>query len=450
MAVLAALIISVSSARAQPLQPEVLVSLNDAYGDFPAGALTLGSDGNFYGTTDRGGSAGFGTVFRATNTGRLTTLVGFSGTNGAGPQASLTLGNDGNFYGTTSGYENNWGTVFRITPSGVLTTLVTFASTNGANPVAALTLGDDGSFYGTTSYGGMYSNQYGSFGTVFKVTTNGLLTTLLSFAGTNGAEPMAALTLGGGGYLYGTTYRGGSNDLGTVFRVTTNGVLTTLYTFGITDTNYPSDGSFPAAGLALGRDGNFYGTTSDDLGYLGHDGWGTVFRMTPSGDVTTLAGFNWTTGETPYAGLALGSDGNFYGTTSWAGSGGYGTIFQVTTNGALTTLASFAGTNGARPAAAVTMDGDGNLYGTTLGWITGQRVMYRLRHGASIQSFAITTNGFQLNTLNVGGSGWVILESSSDLMTWTPIQTNGTAATQQFLDPTGLTKPRQFYRVRQQ
>jgi uncharacterized repeat protein (TIGR03803 family) len=125
-------------------------------------------------------------------------------------------------------------------------------------------------------------------------------------------------------------------------------------------------------------------------------------------------------------------------------------VFQITTNGVLTTLASFSGTNGANPQASLTLGTDGDYYGTTYsGGAGGGGVIYRLRHGAYLQSFEMSTNGFQLNTLNIGGSGWVVLESSSDLMTWTPIQTNGTAASQQFLDPTALTQPRQFYRVRQ-
>jgi len=118
-----------------------------------------------------------------------------SGTNGAYPEASLTLGPDGNFYGTTeSGGATTNGTLFKMTPNGTLTTLVNFNGTNGANPLAALTLGPDGNFYGTTEYGG---NTIGNAslnaglggGTVFQVTTSGTLITLVNFAATNGASP---------------------------------------------------------------------------------------------------------------------------------------------------------------------------------------------------------------------------------------------------------------------
>jgi len=94
--------------------------------------------------------------------------------------------------------------VFKVTTNGTLTTLVSFNYSNGAYPVAALTLGNDGNFYSTTEYGG-----------IFKVTTNGVLTTLAF--GSNGAYPVATLTLGNDGNFYGTTPEGGSSGYGTVF-----------------------------------------------------------------------------------------------------------------------------------------------------------------------------------------------------------------------------------------
>src|SRR5581483_11055541 len=152
----------------------------------------------------------------------LTNLVSFNGTNGANPEATLIQGVDGNFYGTTynGGTNGGYGTVFQVTPNGVLTTLVSFNNTNGANPSAALVQGTDGNFYGTASNGG----TNGNYGTVFQVTANGALTTLVSFNNTNGANPSAALVQGTDGNFYGTTSNGGTNGgYGTVFQMTPNG-----------------------------------------------------------------------------------------------------------------------------------------------------------------------------------------------------------------------------------
>jgi uncharacterized repeat protein (TIGR03803 family) len=435
-----------------------LTSLASRDGHFPFGDLTLGSDGILYGTTFAGGPSDYGTLFQVTTSGALTTLASFAGTNGAYPDSALTLGPDGNLYGTLSRRTTSDGTevvyemVFRVTTNGVLTNLVSFYPANGFGP-NSLTLGNDDNFYVTTAAGGSANS-----GAVFRVTTNGVLIALASFGGMNGAIPFAAMTLGNDGNFYGTTfydsyvfdsayglYRG--YGYGTVFKVTTNGVLTRLASFAGTN------GAWSKSALTLGSDGSLYGTTSEGgITNSAHpDGSGTVFTITTNGVLTTLVSFNGTNGAYPRAGLTLGSDGNFYGTTvNGEGVAGAGTVFQITTNGMLTTLLSFNMKDGANPYAGLTLGSDGNFYGTTSsGGPGGGGVIYRLRRGASIQSFGMTTNGFQLNTLNVGGSGWIVLEASSDLATWTPIQTNGTAAAQQFLDPTALTRPRQFYRVRQ-
>ena len=184
----------------------------------------------------------------------------YTNVDGANPYSGLALGPDGCFYGATSeAGRNASGTLFRITTDGVLTPLFSFealsgsASTNtsGASPYARLTLGPDGNFYGTAFLGGSRGD-----GTVFRITTNGAFTPLASFAGTNGTGPRGALVVGPDNSLYGTTLNGGIyGDLGTVFRVTTNGVLTTLVSF-----NYDT-GSAPDAGVVFGPDGNLYGTT---------------------------------------------------------------------------------------------------------------------------------------------------------------------------------------------
>jgi len=201
------------------------------------GGLTLGNDGNFYGTTGYGGGitnshfpAGFGTIFMVTSNGTLTTLTNFNGANGADPLNALTLGNDGNFYGTTdsgggitnSQFPTGFGTIFMVTSNGTLTMLTNFNGANGAVPAGALTQGNDGYFYGTTIYGGNTNLNDGfGCGTIFKVTTNGVLTTLFSFSETNGSLPCTALTLASDGNFYGMTEGGGPGNngmgYGTVF-----------------------------------------------------------------------------------------------------------------------------------------------------------------------------------------------------------------------------------------
>jgi uncharacterized repeat protein (TIGR03803 family) len=297
-------------------------------------------------------------VFRLTTNGQLTSLVSFGYTNGSGPYyGGLTLGNDGDFYGTTAsgGTNGGYGTVFRVTTNGQLTSLVSFG--NYETPAAGLTLGKDGNFYGTTPGGG----SYGGYGTVFRVRTDGQLTFLASFDdSTNGGTPTAGLTLAQDGNFYSTSSSGGTNgDRGTVFRVTPNGQLTSLVSFGNTN------GGNPVAGLTLGSDGNFYGTTE---GGGTNGGYGTVFRVTTNGQLTSLVSFDYTNGAYPEAGLTLRKDGYFYGTTRSGGTnGGYGTVFRLTTDGQLTSLVSFGIPNGVSPVAGLTLGSDGNFYGTTEG-----------------------------------------------------------------------------------
>jgi uncharacterized repeat protein (TIGR03803 family) len=356
---------SASLVGAQTLQ--TICSFSAASGAYP-NMLTRGNDGNFYGTTPSEGGYGQGTFFQVTPSGTLTTLVSFNNT--LAHLNALTLGNDGNFYGTTIyGGNGNYGTIFQATTNGTMTTLASFSNTNGARPYAALALQGDGSFYGTTDAGGITNSTYTEgMGTVFKVTTNGSVTTLVSFNYENGANPAAGLTMGNDGSFYGTTADGGSGGYGTVFKVTTNGTMNTLVSFSNTN------GGYPVNALTLGVDGSFYSTTYAS----GSGAYGTVYRVTTNGSLTTLVSFNNDNESNPNA-LTLGNDGNFYGTTYGGANGGDGTIFQVAINGTMTTLVSFSNTNGAHPQAALTLGNDGNFYGTTrAGGSSGYGTVFRL------------------------------------------------------------------------
>ena len=251
------------------------------------------------------------------------------------------------------------------------TTLVSFNGTDGENPVAAPVQATDGNLYGTTWNGGT-----SDLGTVFKTTPAGALTTLYSFCSqgvypecADGDNPEAGLVQTTNGYLYGTTSGGGAHNGGTVFKITPSGALTTLYSF-CAQSNC-TDGSYPYAGLVQTTNGYLYGTTS---GGGAHNG-GTVFKITPSGALTTLYSFcaqsNCTDGSYPYAGLVQATNGYLYGTTSGGGAHNGGTVFKITPSGALTTPYSFCAqsncTDGSYPYAGLVQATNGYLYGTTSG-----------------------------------------------------------------------------------
>jgi uncharacterized repeat protein (TIGR03803 family) len=224
-------------------------------------------------------------------------------------------------------------------------TMVNFNGTQGAGAQGVLVQGTDGNLYGTTKYGG--SN---SAGTVFKLAPGGKLTTLYSFCSQtycyDGAFPAAGLALDSDGNFYGTTWGGGAINAGTVFKITPQGGLTILYSF-CSSYECP-DGAGPYAALVQGTDGNFYGTTAEG----GSHGFvtGAVFKISQGGAFETLYSFcaqpHCSDGQSPIAGLVQGSDGNFYGTTYAGGAnciaqGGCGTAFRITPAGKLTTLHSF-------------------------------------------------------------------------------------------------------------
>jgi uncharacterized repeat protein (TIGR03803 family) len=562
-----------------------VASFNGTNGSTPWAGLAQDIDGNFYGTTYNGGTSNLGTVFKITADGVLTSLYSFTGgADGGNPHGGLLLGSDGNFYGTTeNGGTYSDGTIFRLTPDGSLATLASFDGYQGANPEAALIQGTDGMFYGTTLYGGInnggvvyrfsinsplqitkqpepqlvylggtanfsvatvgslpvsyqwrcygtnmtgggnisganariltlsnitianvgyysvvVSNAYGAVTstpallqieisppfittqpisqtvlagdtvlfsveaegdmplsyqwqkngtnvtdggnisgsmtsdlifrgaatndtgaysvivsddlywvessdallTVFPVVQPGFtLSTSYSFAGGSDGKNLNGLVQSTDGYLYGTAQNGGANGYGTVFRMTTNGVLSTLVQFN------QANGANPYAGLVQGRDGNFYGTTP----YGGANGTGVVFMMTPGGSILDLYAFTGgIDGGYPTAGLIQGTDGNFYGTTYEGGTNGDGTVFEITANGSLTTLYGFAGgDDGMYPFAGLVQGIDGNFYGTTLsGGANGYGTVFRLAPNGTLTTLV------QFNWTNGASPGGVLVQGT--------------------------------------
>jgi uncharacterized repeat protein (TIGR03803 family) len=248
---------------------------------------------------------------------------------------------NGKFYGATSG-ANGFGTVFEITMDGTLTTLHRFGLSDGGSPagVNGLAQGLDGNFYGTTDTGGTHDG-----GTAFRITPGGQLTTLYNFCAVapkcaDGMNPVSGLARGIDGAFFGTTLSGGAHDQGTVFKITSQGELTTVYNFCAVSPNC-ADGAVAYGGVIQGSDRQLYGTTFSN----GANGAGTIYKLTPSGELTTLYSFcpegNCADGAFPLAGLLEADNGKFYGTTCCQGASNLGTLFELDTG--LSDTQSFVG-----------------------------------------------------------------------------------------------------------
>ncbi|MGA8153033.1 MAG: choice-of-anchor tandem repeat GloVer-containing protein [Terriglobales bacterium] len=293
---------------------KVLYDFDGVDGSEPYGGLTLGTDGNFYGTTSSRGANNYGTIFKITKSGSLTTLYNFTGgADGGLPWAPPIQGTDGNFYGTTQAY----GTAYKITPSGTFTLL---ASLPGGSH-APLLLGTDGNFYGTTNGGGTYA-----YGTVFKMTPKGTVTIVYNFDFTHGSAPEGPLIQGNDGNFYGTAYSGGmggtgcSYGCGTAFKLTPHGDITVLHKFKAYGT-----GGYQPTGLVQATDGNFYGVTLKG----GTAAWGVIFRITPARTYSVLYNFDSADGASPFSTPMQHTNSKIYGLAELGGASGYGVFYSL-------------------------------------------------------------------------------------------------------------------------
>lgn len=351
----------------------------------PLSGLILDNNGALYGTFYLSSTFGDGGgVFKLTPSasGYSESAFCFCGTPsalGKNPASSLIFDKEGALYGTTSAGGDNCpysgcGTVFKLTPtisrySSVSVVHYFEGGGDGANPFAGLVFDDKGALYGTTVRGGYYG-----YGTVFKLTPSGSgysESILYSFSGgKDGANPYDGLILDKKGALYGTASAGGYNGYGTVFKLTPSGSgysESTLYGF------FPAnrhDGANPYASLVLDKKGALYGTTAGG----GYDGFGTVFKLTPFGSgygESILLSFSGRKdGKEPRAALILDKRGALYGTTARGGYYGFGTVFKLTLSGSgysESVLHRFNFKDGASPQAGLTFGATGTLYGTTSG-----------------------------------------------------------------------------------
>lgn len=422
-----------------------LASFDSTTGTRPVAGMVQASDGNLYGTTRDGGSGGRGTIFKITPTGTLSILVNFNGTNGSHPKGELVQASDGNIYGTTSeGGSNDLGTIFKVSPMGSFEVVLSFTgSISGRSSFwsqPGLTVGSDGNFYGVTCHGGSTNR-----GMVFRITPNGQMTILTSFSGETGERPVEELIEGSDGALYGMTQDAGNFNAGTIFKVTKLGAMSVLSHFGGTGVGSGNDrGTEP---LVQGVDGNFYGASFNagfDTGLKGK-----IYRVTPSGILSTVYDFSNGSGRSPVGRMAEDDHGNFYGTTFFGGTYNYGTIFRVEPSGMTSTLINFNHSNGRYPIGVLTRDSEDSFVGVTQwGGPFDKGTVFRLKANGDFSMLAtfIGINGYEPTGIIQGSDGsfygMTRRGGSSDLGTVFRMSSSGILTTLATFDGANGSRPR--------
>jgi uncharacterized repeat protein (TIGR03803 family) len=306
------------------------------------GGLTLATGGQYYGTTQQGGTYKTGTIFKMSQHGNVTTLYEFQNGSDAGfPSAVPIQSVEGDFYGT-AGAGGQYASVYRITKDGNFTLLHGFTGADGNTPFAPLLQGTDYYFYGTMAYGGE-----GDHGTIFRVSSSGDFKVLVKFNGTNGWSPYSGLIQANDGNFYGVTYHGGVTNAGVLFRMTPDGTLTVLHNF-----SGGSDGGESTGGLVQASDGNLYGANISG-GKYGH---GVLFRATLAGEVVPLHTFIQASGVDAYSALLQHTNGKLYGCTYNGGKFGEGVFYSL--DAGLPPFVTYLPTYG-RPGALVQILGQG-------------------------------------------------------------------------------------------
>jgi len=381
-------------------------------GSNPTGKLLRDATGNLYGTTEWGGSEGYGTIFELSPdaSGKWTentiynfcqSFNGYSCLDGANPKAALIADSHGNLYGTTSlgggfcAFESEGcGLAFELSPPSLpggswsYTQLYAFCQAgnnncpDGALPYGTLTFSGSGDLVGTTTTGG--ANQVG--GTVFQLAPSEggwTETVLYSFCSqqvgencVDGYGPESAVSFDSSGNLYGTTAAGGSSKYfgdGVVFKLSPSGDNwdeTVLIAFF----NGPKGGT-PEGAVNFDAKGDLYSTVSGG----GQAGWGGVFQLPRTGTKENIFSFDMTNGAIPLSGVLIDPRNNdLYGTTSAGGTNNLGTVFRIA-DGKETVLHNFVGIDGSTPSGALIADQYGHLYGTTAdGGASSQGVVFEI------------------------------------------------------------------------
>ncbi len=356
-------------------------------GSSPFGGLVADRNGNYYGTTQHGGSSGNGTVFEMSPPGAgssawtETVVWNFAaGADGSIPSFQLVIDGKGNLYGETQegGGSCGCGSVFVLVPpktSGASWTkrIIYDPAGSTAGFYGGLMLDSTGAVYGIQSAGGAFAE-----GLAFKITPvsgGGYQSTVLYSFGATKADsmtPYGPLTMDSSGNLYGASFYGGKYQEGTVYKLSPPAAgsgawsNTVLFSF-----NTGTGGNFPDGNVILDKTGRIYGQTTGGGGTF----YGTIFRLTPTESgkwmESVLHTFSSTDGGGPYSSLSLDARTNIFYGTSFEGAGGSGVVFELAppAGGAGawtdTVLHTFTGgSDGSGPLGPVVWDANGVLYGT--------------------------------------------------------------------------------------
>lgn len=385
-----------------PAIASTLADFHYSEGHMPFGGLVLDGSGNLFGANYSGGDSGDGTLFEIVKTakgydGNVVTLHSFGGADGANPRANVYAVGDV-FYGTTTnGGADNDGTVYLASAASLgssgPTTLVSFNGTDGAQPFGNVIADAAGNLFGTTSAGGA-----NNAGTVFEIVkgANGYAatpTTLASFGGANGSEIYSSLIMDSGGDLFGMAYIGGSANDGTLFEIVKT--ATGYDSAPLTLASFTgADGINPHGTPVMDAQGDIFGVAQNG----GANNDGTVFELvkTATGYASAplvLASFNGANGS-DLENVTLDAAGNLFGVAFAGGSTNSGTVFEIAKTaagyaGTPVVLLNFDGANGAAPHGSLIIDGNGDLIGTTEAGGSGSGgVVFEISGVATVQQSA--------------------------------------------------------------
>jgi len=408
-------------------------------GERPYGRLLLDPAGILYGTTNIGGTIGYGSVFKVDASGNESVFHSFAGPpDGSYPLSGVIRDAAGNLYGATDlggtatqcfndQPGSGCGIVFKLDPSGGETVLHRFGSNgpDGYFPAGPLVLDSSGTLWGSTEEGGRQGCKIPmppngllvdvGCGTVFKVDASGIESVVHSFEKGDGAWPLGGVVQDQAGNLYGATKTGGLmncpsawfGECGTVFKVDTTGQVSMLYSFKGGDGG--PDGDIPESSLILDPAGNLYGTTNAGgtvvcaPQVLPGISCGTIFQLTPAGKETVLYSFGGSeVAGFPISGLVRDAAGNFYGMVS-------GLVIKFDSMGKESVLYTFAG-NDIIASGDLVQDAAGNLYGTTYFGPNGKGTVFKL---TTPPDFAVAAFTLSPASVPAGGSA----TASVDLIT---------------------------------